>query len=470
MKQLNTSLPLLVYADSRQGGRRENQDSCAWGDTPAGFLVVVCDGMGGGPSGKEASSLAAQRILQYFQEHSGEGKNRKDLMREAIEAANQAILAAVEDDPSKKGMGTTLTALLINAHSAVAAHMGDSRIYQFRRGRKHYRTNDHSLVFARLREREIRSEEEARVHPDSNIILRALGINGQVKPDIVELAYEKGDRFMLCTDGIWGVFPEKTIIAMAARTPVLSGAVETLAVRVNEEGIANGGGHDNLTLAMVETKTNSKMQEKMSTRQKNIFLVLAAVCLVSILLNIFLLVRKRPAGESAAPTQVDSLVMVVGGLMEELEETQERLKKTEASHAKFVSEMKEVEGASKGKVAERLQQEQESIDSANKKRESIKNDLTQIIQRTEKLKTMRARPGAEAAQKEAEVKAVRAAFEAFAKKAGKENSPDVKNVLQWLSSDIAKKDDINYKHKGKSSTAGHYAAILNTMNKILNNL
>lgn len=472
MKQLKTSYPVTVFADSRQGGRRENQDSCAWGDTPAGFLVTVCDGMGGGPSGKEASMLAAHSLLQYLQEHGDEEADRCLLMKKAIESANQAILDAVKEDPEKKGMGTTLTALLIDDFSAVVAHVGDSRVYQFRHGRKHFRTFDHSLVFAKLLEHEIRSEEEARVHPDSNIILRALGISETVKPDIVELAYEKGDRFMLCTDGIWGAFPEKAIIAIAAGTPVLSGAVESMVIKVDEEGFAMGGGHDNLTLALLETKTSSKMHETMSTRQKTFFMILAAAALVSILLNVFLLVRNKPAGKSAdgqGYTKVDSLVFVVNGLNEELKDTQARLQKAEENHAQFVNEM-DGAGGNQGKVAERVKKEQESINEQKAERESLRAELRGIISRTEKLKTMSAKAGQDATDKENEVKAVRADFEAFAKKAGKAGTQDAKNVLQWLKEDIAKQDDVNYTHKGKSSTEGQYNYILSAMNRILNSI
>ena len=469
MKQLNTSLPVTVYADSRQGGRRENQDSCAWGDTPAGFLVTVCDGMGGGPSGKEASSLATHGLLNYIIEHGEEEKDRCKLMRAAIESANQRILDAVEEDSSKKGMGTTLTALLINADSAVVAHVGDSRVYQFRHGCKHFRTFDHSLVFAKVREGEIRSEEEARTHPDSNIILRALGISSTVKPDIVELAYEKGDRFMLCTDGIWGMFPEKKIIAMAARTSVLTGAVDSLVVQVDEEGFANGGGHDNLTLALLETKTNSKKKEKMSTRQQIVFYILAAVCAVSVLLNIILLVRNRPGRNEVGPTQMDSLVYVVSGLKEELQETQTRLKKTEENHAQFVDEVKKAEG-NQGKISAKVNQEQSNINQEKAERESLKAEMQGIISRTEKLKTMSAKPGLDAANKEKEVAAVRADFEAFAKKARKADSTDAKNILSWLKDDIAKQDDVNYTHKGKASTAGQYNSIIAAMKRILNSI
>lgn len=441
MKQLNTSFPVTVYADSRQGGRRENQDSCAWGDTPAGFLVTVCDGMGGGPSGKEASSLAAHRLLQFIQENGKLEKDRMILMREAIEAANQSILDAVEEDPFKKGMGTTLTALLINPQSAIVAHVGDSRVYQFRHGRKHFRTFDHSLVFAKLKDREIRSEEEARIHPDSNIILRALGIAPTVKPEIVELAYEKGDRFMLCTDGIWGMFPEKQIIFMAARTPVLSGAVENLVVQVDEEGFANGGGHDNLTLALLETKTNSKMQEKMSTRQSIIFYILAALCLLSILLNVILLSRGRSdAVKKEGPTQMDSLVYVVSGLKEELEETQERLKKAEDNHAQFVDKMnKEQDPAKMRDITKK-----ESADV------SLRSELEGIMNDVKKLSTMKS-----GAEKNRLVDGVINRFTQFAAKAGDKvvDKATKDAVLDLLSKPIAKKDDAG---DPKEKVKGHY--------------
>lgn len=471
MKQLNTALPLLVFADSRQGGRRENQDSCAWGDSPAGFLVTVCDGMGGGPSGKEASMLATHGLVKYIQEHGSEGTDRKELLGKAIEAANRAILDAVEEDPSKKGMGTTLTALLINEYSAVVAHVGDSRVYQFRHGCKHFRTNDHSLVFAKIKEGEIKSEEEARTHPDSNIILRALGISAMVKPEIVELAFEKGDRFMLCTDGIWGMFPEKQIIAMAARTPVLSGAVEGMVVKVDEEGFAMGGGHDNLTMALLETKTNSKMKETMSTRQRTIFLCVAALCLLSVLLNVFLLV-KRPSsdkGQVAGYTKVDSLVYVVNGLMEELEDTQARLKKAEDNHAQFVDEVNKEKG-NQVRIAEKVAREQDNINTARAERESLKKELKEIINRTQLLSGMSAKPGEEARKKEKEVSDVRTAFEGFAKKAGISGNSDVKHVIQWLKDDIAKQDDVNYTHKKQATTEGQYRYILTAMNRVLNSL
>lgn len=310
MRVLDTQYPYNALADSRQGGRPENQDTCAWGDTPYGFLVTVCDGMGGGPSGKTASVTAANALVKFVTEYGEPLADRVQLLAEAVQAANTAVYQMAQANPSFRGMGTTATALLINEDSAIVAHVGDSRVYQFRHGRKVFRTWDHSQVFEKVKLGTLKNEEEARVAPGSNIILRAIGINDQVKVDVVELPYEKGDRFMLCTDGIWGAFPEKEIIAMAAKTAVLSGAVESLVVRVDAEGAQNGGHHDNLTLALVETKIESKLKEEMSTKHRRMMMALAALCAVSLLLNLILILT-RPKKAEADPQSLEAAASYV---------------------------------------------------------------------------------------------------------------------------------------------------------------
>lgn len=317
MKTIETKYACNVLADTRQGGRPENQDTCAWGDTPHGLLVTVCDGMGGGPSGKTASVTAANRLVQYVTDYTDPCEDRKQLLADAIQAANKAVYEMAQENPALKGMGTTVTALLINDKSAIVAHVGDSRVYQFRHGRKVFRTWDHSRVFEGLKTGMYKTEEECRVSPESNIILRAVGTLDHVKVDVTELPFEKGDRFMLCTDGIWGAFPEKEIIAMAAKTAYLAGAVESLVVRVDEVGGLNGGHHDNLTLALVETKKDSILKEQMSTNQRRLLIALGSLCAASLLLNVILIAtlpskgKKNGGKEAAAQVEfkrvVDSL-------------------------------------------------------------------------------------------------------------------------------------------------------------------
>lgn len=299
MAQINTRTKFKGCIDSRKGGRADNQDSCGYADTPLGLLVVVCDGMGGGPGGKLASSVAVETIINKVKvNHASD--DCKDVLTEAVSAANINLLNIVAQKPALTGMGTTVTALLINERSAVVAHVGDSRVYQFRRGQKKFRTYDHSLVFEFLKKGEqgIRTEEDARLSSMSNIITRALGHGAEVRPDISELPYEKGDRFMLCTDGVWGSMPEKELIKIAGGTKEMSGAIESLFITVNDIGINNGGTHDNFSAAFVETTSNSILKETMSTKTRNILIGLAALCCVSIIMNFALFMRDGSASNA----------------------------------------------------------------------------------------------------------------------------------------------------------------------------
>ena len=420
MKSLKTGYNCIAYADSRQGGRAENQDSCAWGDTPFGFLVTVCDGMGGGPSGKMASMIAVTKILEYVKEADTDGADRKTVLTEAIFSANDAILAEEEADPSKKGMGTTVTALLINDYSAIIAHVGDSRVYQFRRKAKCFRTDDHSLVFEQVRNGELKNEEEARLSPDSNIILRALGISKNVQPEVVERAYEKGDRFMLCSDGIWGMFPEKKIISIAAGTASLPGAVESLVVKVDEEGFAEGGGHDNLTVALVETKNNSIVKEKMSTKQIRTFLILGVVCLASIILNVVLLSKYIPEHKKYEVDQLqrDSLIEKI---------VDEKMVQMDKKYKDLVDQLNQNMGQEE-KTKELLDKATQEI--------SLKDDIDRLIQSVEALNAMKA-----GKDKDDAVERVKTHFETIVKNGGPSISKeDVAKIREWLTNKIAKWD------------------------------
>jgi serine/threonine protein phosphatase PrpC len=289
MKPIKTSLPIIGYWDTRQGGRPENQDSCGFIDTELGFIALVCDGMGGGPAGQLASSTAVQKIVEYIV-NAPEGITRLEALKNAIDYAHKAIIEKGNENPSLQGMGTTVTALLINKQSAIVAHVGDSRIYQFRRGHKIFRTADHSMVAELVRNGTL-TEEQARLSSQSNIITKALGSKLTNLAEVTERPYEKGDRFMLCTDGIWGAMPEPELIKRVAKTPSLSGAVDGTVLTVDDIGRKNGNHHDNLTIALLETKQDSLLKEKMSKTTLRILIALAALCLLSIILNIVLLSR-----------------------------------------------------------------------------------------------------------------------------------------------------------------------------------
>ena len=137
---------LTAFGESRIGGRAENQDSYGWSMTPFGYLVTVCDGMGGGPGGKTASTIAVKEILGAVVNANKEQK-ATNVVIQAIRKANMAIIEAGNDNSQLKGMGSTATVLLISEKSAIVAHVGDSRVYQLRSGKKVFRTFDHSMVF-----------------------------------------------------------------------------------------------------------------------------------------------------------------------------------------------------------------------------------------------------------------------------------------------------------------------------------
>lgn len=286
LTQLKTNSSLVSgFAESRIGGRSENQDSFDWADTPFGFLVTVCDGMGGGPGGKTASSIAVREIVQGVQE-ADQQEEITNILKKAVHRANMAIIDRGNEQPALRGMGSTCTVVLINEKSVTVAHVGDSRVYQVRGKRKIFRTFDHSMVFELVKQKVI-TEEQARLSAQSNVITRALGIKPELEVECVERPYEKGDRFLLCTDGVHGAVEEKRLLRMIGDRKVSLGQlVNGVSTEIDDLGRMAGGGHDNLTLAIVEVNENSKMIEPMSKKIKQILWSVGAIALISIVFNI----------------------------------------------------------------------------------------------------------------------------------------------------------------------------------------
>lgn len=276
---------LTAFAESRIGGRSENQDSYGWQDTYLGYLVTVCDGMGGGPGGKTASTIAVKEIVTGISE-ANKDEEIPNIIIKAIRRANMAIIETGKNNEVLKGMGSTATVLLISEKSAYIAHVGDSRVYQIRGNKKIFRTFDHSMVFDMVSQGVI-TEEQARLSAQSNVITKALGVKPDVEVEIHEVSYEKGDRFVLCSDGIHGSMPEKDFVKMVANKKGKLGSItDDIATFVDNIGRTSGGGHDNLTIAILETKVNSKLRPKMSKQTKITMLGLVALFIISIAFNI----------------------------------------------------------------------------------------------------------------------------------------------------------------------------------------
>ena len=283
-------------------GRKENQDSAGFQDTALGAVIVVCDGMGGMNGGRMASSLAVATILKTIAA-APSGTNRKNILAKAIRNANDAILSYGAENPSYAGMGTTVTAIIVSDYSVVAAYVGDSRVYQLRGKKKVFRTFDHSMVFEMVKRKAL--TEQARLSAQSNVILKALGVSRTVEPDIFELPYQRGDRFILCSDGFWGAMPEEDFLAEVTLKEDADKVLAGMMRKVDEIGVNSGGKHDNLTAAFVEMKQDSKLKEKMNKTAKIIIAALSACLLISLIFNIIpdRQPDKQPAPAVEAPKE-----------------------------------------------------------------------------------------------------------------------------------------------------------------------
>jgi len=231
---------ILSAAQSDVGRTRsENQDAFGEFSTPSGErLFIVADGMGGHRGGATASRLCVETIGRAFSEGSEPADER---LRRGIELANERIHAAAESDQELAGMGTTAVALVLAPDgSGALGWVGDSRAYRFCDGSLERLSTDHSVVGEMTRAGVI-TEEEAESHPRRNELLRAIGPNDFVEPETLVLQHKPGDRFLLCSDGLWGPVPEAELaIVLGFETPEL--AVKKLIAKANERG-----GPDNVT-------------------------------------------------------------------------------------------------------------------------------------------------------------------------------------------------------------------------------
>ena len=296
-------VPLHGGVVSMQGGRPENQDDQGYIDTPVGFFFIVCDGMGGGPGGKTASYIVKTEMARVLCGCTPQTP-RDHALKMATAAANDALEERMRQVPSLVGMGSTYVAVLISGQSAFVAHAGDSRCYLLRGKSVLFRTRDHSLV-GELVEKKALTEEQARVSPQSNVITRGLGSTSNHVPAIEEVPYRRGDRFVLCTDGVWGSMPHPALLkALTARTDVQT-AVQNLSVEVDRIGFANGGGHDNHTLAIIEMEADSLLQAPRPRWMLAAVIAAAAVVLATGAALLFMLAPwKKPVQKTTHATHV----------------------------------------------------------------------------------------------------------------------------------------------------------------------
>lgn len=286
---VSNEYPLHGAAYSNIGGRPENQDSICVRETSLGLLVVISDGMGGGPGGKTASAIAVDAIVDTVLRYSV-GSSREEALKVAIGRANEAVVDKMRKVPQLAGMGATAVVALIDSRSAVVANIGDSRCYRVSKGKRVFCTEDHSLVGELVR-RKVLTEEQARTSPQSNVITKALGTTNDHVPDIYEICYCKGDRLVLCTDGVWGSMPNDEFMMRLSVASEVGSLARSLASDIDRIGYGNGGHHDNHTMAIIEMDDDSLKTDSMSKIMKIFMMVLGVLLTISVIFNIVCFIK-----------------------------------------------------------------------------------------------------------------------------------------------------------------------------------
>ncbi len=240
---------MRVYSGSDIGLRRDsNQDYCKTGIFESGAAwAVVCDGMGGANGGCTASSMAAETIAGILTEkYSAEmtSEQVRELMEQAVAAANGRVYTAACEDPSLRGMGTTVVvAIAVNGVIHIV-HAGDSRAYLFEKDRIRRITTDHSIVQELVDAGQL-TEEEAMNHPHRNIITRALGVEEGLLTDYNSLPFGEGAMLVICTDGLSGYFNDGDLCEL-----IRSNSGEELVGQLIDAA-KKLGGSDNITVAVI---------------------------------------------------------------------------------------------------------------------------------------------------------------------------------------------------------------------------
>jgi PPM family protein phosphatase len=231
--------------------RSENQDACgAFCDAQGNRLFVVADGMGGHQGGATASRICVQTLGRTFETAAAPLRQR---LHDGIVDASDAIHAAAEEDPSLGEMGTTVVALTLGTDGdAWVAWVGDSRMYRLRAGAIERLTEDHSII-AELVRRSIIRPEEAASHPRRSELLRCIGPSTQLEVDLKRVDVADGDRFLLCSDGLWGHVGDSEIASIvSSETP--ERAVTRLVELANQRG-----GLDNITVQIAALSGTSPL-------------------------------------------------------------------------------------------------------------------------------------------------------------------------------------------------------------------
>ena len=211
-------------------------------------LYILADGMGGYNGGEIASKLAAMSIKGYiesnFDKIEHEKENILELIKSAIEYANMVVYEKAKENEELQNMGTTIEVCLIYNNKVYIGHVGDSRIYRIRKDFIRKLTQDHSYVQKLVKEGTI-TKEQALHHPQKNMLMKALGCNAFVEPDVMVKGFLKDDILIMCSDGLSNLVDQDTIYEMASKN--IEQATKDLVQLANDRG-----GYDNITVVVIK--------------------------------------------------------------------------------------------------------------------------------------------------------------------------------------------------------------------------
>lgn len=238
---------MKAYSKTDIGSKRTmNQDSVYCNENSVGSfqnLFIVADGMGGHKAGDYASRLCVEKIV-YVVEQS-KSITPVTILEEAVTEANKGVLEEAKANAEYEGMGTTMVACTLQKDTLYIANIGDSRLYIINDDIKQI-TKDHSWVEEMVKKGEL-TESQARIHPQKNIITRALGIDEVVHADYFEIDVKPDDKILMCSDGLTNMVEDEDIEYIIRHSSSIEKAVENLVEKANENG-----GKDNITVILVQ--------------------------------------------------------------------------------------------------------------------------------------------------------------------------------------------------------------------------
>ena len=238
---------MRIYSEVCMKGpvREKNEDSCESNILKGCLCMIVADGLGGEVSGEIASKIAAKTMMSEFENNMDallDDEHMEEFLSAGFNKANKEIIRYGSAHPESKGMCTTLTVAVQNDKRLSIAHIGDTRAYLCHRRELQKLTNDHNKA-AELVRAGLITQDEAKVHPGRNVLVKVLGENVYLKPDFYSYNLSYGDIIMLCSDGLYSFVSREDFIEALNYRKDMKLVCECLA-----EKALKGGSSDNITI------------------------------------------------------------------------------------------------------------------------------------------------------------------------------------------------------------------------------